>query len=172
MKIHPFFKKGTLGALLVTSLLACNINENKKENQQYTPPHSSITYLKEDANKDVIREAPWKNLEEYNSFVQSKVNEYYISDVTDLYNFYNINRSLPKYGFKSNEDPKLCLDCEGGLYKEDVDSIYFYSTCSEELFKDYLKYSQRIIKENPREELVNRLHHYINTKQRMHFIID
>jgi len=129
-------------------------------NLKFAERKSSFNFIPENTETKKTNQIPWKNVAEYDEFVRSTVNKHYASDIGEIYTFYNIKRELPKYGFKARKNEITCFDCEGAVYKENVDSIYFYSTCSEYLFGRYLKYSKKT-KENIKEELINRLHYYI-----------
>jgi hypothetical protein len=151
-------RKNLLKLILTATIAGCISPSNEKNAHYITISEKSkieIPIKLEEKNKTL-----WKDVAEYDAFVRSTINKYYISDVEDVYNFYNIKRDLPKYGFKAKNIQTIRFDCEGAVYKEGVDSIYFYSTCLKELFNSYIEYHEK--DENDiKEELTNRIHHYI-----------
>jgi hypothetical protein len=171
MKINSGFKKSLLGTIIIPALVLCTPASNK-ENKQTRINSPNLTEHKLEIkadNKEAI--ISWNSLEDYDAFVRSTVEKYYELDIKEIYNFYEIKRDLPKYGFKQNANAFNCLDCQGAVYKEKVDSIYFYTGCSEELFERYLKYSEKN-RENPRAELEERIRYYIKHEAAHAFYYD
>jgi hypothetical protein len=143
---------------LITTLLGCTLTVGEKNAKQDIILEKQIIENQFDINR--IIENPIKNVIEYDSFIRSKVNEDYSKDVKDVYNFYNIKRDFPRYGFKSKKNQAICFDCIGAVYKENLDSIYFYSSCEKKFFETYLKYFEKS-KENMNSYLENIMHYYI-----------
>ncbi len=141
---------------LITSIIGC-------VNPKYQEKEAEIK-IREDNLKEInnnpITKKSWENLAEYQEFVESTVNKNYQADISEIYNFYNIKREIPKYGFKSKNIQNICFDCTGAVYKENSDSIYFYSTCSPEIFQRYVEYHNKDKKEIE-EYFTERIHHYI-----------
>lgn len=160
MLIKSILKQNLLKIVLTATIIGCNPASNQKSIQQERAVERPKVNIKMSVNSREINKPPWTIVSEYDSFVRSTVDNCYDSDVREIYNFYDIKRDLPKYGFKSKEKAFTCFDCEGAVYKEGIDSIYFYSTCSEEMFNKYIEYSVKN-KEDIKEELTNRIHHYI-----------
>jgi len=160
MSIKSILKQNLLKLVLTATIIGCNPASNQKNIQQERAVERPKVNVKMDVNSRDINKPPWSTVSEYDEFIRSTVDNYYDSDVNDIYNFYSIKRDLPRYDFKSKEKAFTCFDCEGAVYKEGADSIYFYSTCSEEMFNKYIGYSAKN-KEDIKEELTNRIHHYI-----------
>lgn len=116
-----------------------------------------------------FNEMIWKNVSEYENFVKLIINKHYEEEIQYMYNFYNIKREIPKYGFKSKDIEFTCFDCEGAVYKEKVDSIYFYSKCSKEMLKNYLEYYKN---EDLKNKLSERLKYYIRHEAAHAFYFD
>jgi hypothetical protein len=154
MPINSILKKNLLGLILAATISGCSSSDKEIKQLKDSTEKTKISLKKEKS------QIPWENVAEYDQFIRSTVDKYYTSDVKELYSFYNIKRDLPKYGFKANKNEFFCVDCEGALYKEGIDSIYFYSTCSEERFARYTKYYGEN-NEDIKEELTKRIHYYI-----------
>lgn len=155
MNLIPKLKR-LLNITLIISLLGCN-------NPKFQEKEAEIKIIEDNTieiNNNIPIKTSWKNLSEYQEFVESIVNKNYKSDILEIYNFYNIKREIPEYSFKSNPNAFNWLDCQGAFYKINKDSIYFYTGCSEDLFKRYLKFSEKY-RENPKVELEERIHHSI-----------
>ena len=160
MKKISAFKKGLLDILMIATLAACNPSSNQKYISGERSAEKSHIEIKEGIKLKNPNKIPWTDVKEYDEFVQSTVNKYYASDIKEIYDFYNIKKDLPKYGFKPKEEGYFCIECEGSIYKEGVDSIYFYSGCSKDTFERYRKSSEKGI-EKVKDDLTNRVHHYI-----------
>ncbi len=143
-----YIKNGLIGLLVPFLIIGDNskiINQVEKNSPISNRMQTEI--LAEDTSIE--------NLVEYDSFIKANINKFYISDIEEVYNFFNIKRDLPKYGFKANKRQFIYSDCEGAVYLAS-DSIYFYSSCNEEIFLRYKK-----MMESEKEKLVSRLHHNI-----------
>lgn len=160
MLINSSLKQNLVKLILTTTITGCTLIPNQKNTQRNLFAERLKINTKENIDSKNISEKSWETVSEYDTFVRSTVNKYYTLDIKDIYDFYNIKRDLPKYGFKSKEIEFICFDCEGAMYKEGVDSVYFYSACSEEMFNKYIEYFEKN-KDNIKEELTNRIHHYI-----------
>jgi hypothetical protein len=162
MSIGSILKKGLLTLIFTSAIIKCDITEERKNIGNGIIPLKVKTSLNETSKSKKMNKMPWKNVAEYDSFVRHIVNENYLNDVKEIYKLYNIKREIPKYGFEPNDIQFSCYDCEGAFYKYEnrIDSIYFYSTCSEDIFKEYSRYSEKM-RENIEEELTERIHHYI-----------
>lgn len=154
------FGKGLLGTLMIAALAACFSVSNKEDKEKIIKSPNLIEKRLEEKVENYKTPISWKSVEDYDSFVRSKVNEYYTLDIKDMYKFYNIEREIPKYGFKAKGEEFICLDCEGATYIEDEDSIYFYSSCSEEMFKTYKRYLKERSQESI-ESLTERIRYFI-----------
>ena len=151
MTLNSSLRKGLLAALLATTIISSKIS-NKNNLQQQINVNSLEDKIK---NEKITESIPIESLEEYNSFIKSNINKFYISDIEEVYNFFNIKRDLPKYGFKANKRQFICSDCEGAIYLAS-DSIYFYSSCTQELFSRYKNMFGK-----DKNEIIERLHHNI-----------
>jgi hypothetical protein len=160
MPISPNLKKNLLSLILAASIIGCTSLINKKDLSKDLNAKKVEVNTRIHVNPEKINKISFQDINDYDTFVRSTVDKYFASDVEEMYDFYNIKKDLPKYGFKSKEKAFICFDCEGAVYKEDVDSIYFYSTCSEEMFERYTKYFLED-KDDVKKELTNRIHHYI-----------
>ncbi len=168
MSINSFLGKSLLTMLLATITGFPNIT-NERNLQQKISGNEISANLEDILNLMGENKASWKTVKDYEEFVRSVVDKNYISDVEEIYSFFNIKREIPKYGFKENKLQFTCLDCEGAVYKENSDSIYFYSSCSEELFKRYIEFYK---KDNIKEELTDRIHHFIKHEAAHAFYYD
>jgi hypothetical protein len=161
MQIINGIKKRLVNILLISSLIGCNVNSDKNNyTQKDININQIITKL---VIEKSIKKPIWEHIEEYDSFVRSKVDKYFFLDVDEMYKFYSIKRNFPKYGFKPKEEGFLCIECEGAEYNKETDSIYFYSACPKERFMRYIKYLEEDEKdkENIKDNLTDRIHHYI-----------
>jgi hypothetical protein len=153
-------RKSLLWILLTATVIGCNLTPSQRniagERFSETPKLNINANIK---SKKISKPA-WNNVSEYNEFVRSTVDKYFTSDVKEIYDFYKINKDLPKYGFKQSTKQFTCFDCEGAVFKEKEDSIYFYSTCLEELFDRYIEYHKND-NNDLKEELTKRIHHSI-----------
>jgi hypothetical protein len=171
MQVIPKIEKGLINILLLSAFVGCNFNSDKGNNLRNEIKIKQDVENYEVINKKSIKESPWKNIEEYDNFVRSTVNRYYESDVKEIYDFYDIKRELPTYGFKSKDLEFMCFDCTGAVYKENSDSIYFYYNCSEELFKRFIEYNKSN-KEDIEEYFIDKIHHYIKHEAGHAFYFD
>lgn len=160
MSSKHIFKKNLLKLILIATFIGSVPAFAQKNTQEYLPAKKLELNIDDNTNLKNISKKYLDTLAEYDSFVRSIVNKYYISDVKEIYNFYNIKRDPPKYGFKSRTNEFVYFDCEGAIYKSDVDSVYFYSSCSEEKFKRYVTYFKKR-QRDLKEELSERIHHSI-----------
>jgi hypothetical protein len=160
MSVGSNIKKNLLWIILGTAIAGYNPTQSQKDIFGERAAEKPSLNIKENIKSKNISKTPWKDVSEYDEFIRSTVDRYYVSDIKDIYNFYNIKKDLPKYGFKQKEEGFICFDCEGAVFKEKADSIYFYSTCSEELFDRYIEYHKKD-NNDIKEELTNRIHHYI-----------
>ena len=141
--------------------MGCNPPQSRDKVEDNKFIEKLQTTINESTNLKEEENLFWESLEEYNKFVRSTVNNYYASDVKEIYYFYNIKRDLPKYGFKLNKNGiRGRSEMDRAEYKEKMDSIYFYSTDSEELFRESIRHLKNN-KENIEEYLTNRVHHAI-----------
>jgi hypothetical protein len=153
-------KTNLLKLLLTATIIGCNPVSNQKNTSGERAVEKPHLEIREDARTKEIINPTWNNLSEYDKFVRSMVNKFYAADLKEIYDFYNIKKDLPKYGFKQSKRQLDCFDCEGAVFKESADSIYFYSSCLEELFEKYIAYHENDEK-SPKEELTKRIHHWI-----------
>lgn len=160
MSKGSILKKNLLRLILTATIIGCSIIPNDKNTQQERAAENPRLSIKKDINLGNTNKTSWKDIVEYDAFVRSTVDNHYASDINEIYDFYNIKRDLPKYGFKSKKNGFVCFDCEGAIYKEGVDSVYFYSSCSEEMFNKYIEYFEKN-RDNLKGDLTNRIHHYI-----------
>jgi hypothetical protein len=160
MSINSTLKKSLLKTILTATFLGVSLNLSENPSKENTILKRVEAEIKEEINLKEINKRVWENVAEYDAFVRSTVNKYYASDVKEMYSFYNIKRDLPKYGFKVKKNGISRSDMDGAVYKESSDSIYFYSTCSEELFNMSME-NLRKYKENIVEYFTNRIHHSI-----------
>jgi len=158
MSINSSIKKNLLWITLASTAIGCNLSQRDTSGERSAErPKLEINT---NAKSKKINKPAWDNVSQYNEFVCSTVDRYFSSDIKDIYDFYNIKTDFPKYGFKQNAKQFTCFDCEGAVFKEKGDSIYFYSSCLEELFDKYLEYHKND-DTNIKEELTKRIHHYI-----------
>jgi hypothetical protein len=160
MTKNSAFRKSLLLILLTTTTIGCNLTSSQRNISGERFAETPKIDLKPNIKSKKISKPPWSDVSQYDEFVRSTVDNYFASDMKEIYKFYNIKKDLPKYGFKQNSRQFVCFDCEGAVFKEREDSIYFYSTCLEELFVNFMNHFKNN-KEDPREELTKRIHHYI-----------
>lgn len=154
------FRKSLLWILLATTTIGCNLTPSQRNISGERFAEKPKLNINTNIKSKKISKPLWSDISQYDEFVRSTVDNYFASDMKEIYNFYNIKKDLPKYGFKQNPRQFVCFDCEGAVFKEREDSIYFYSTCLEELFGNFMN-NFKNNKEDPREELTKRIHYYI-----------
>lgn len=160
MQLFDNLKSNLLKAIFLSAIVGYIPNSSEKISQKGSNLEKADIRLESYLETNNPEKRMWENVQEYDNFIRSVVNENYIKNVGEVYDFYNINRELPKYGFKIKKDAITYFDCAGAVYKENSDSIYFYLGVSEEFFQKYLEYCQKN-KENPREELESEIQQYI-----------
>jgi hypothetical protein len=160
------FRKTLLGLIFAATIIGSNLTPSQRNTSGERSAERSKPIIKKDTsainltNSKKISKLLWTDVSEYDSFVRSTVDKYYASDIKEIYDFYNIKKDFPKYGFKFRKEELLVnISCEGAMHMEDSDSIYFYSSCSKDMFRDYAKFEKT--QEDSKEKLTKRIHHYI-----------
>lgn len=146
--------------LLTGAVIGCNLTPSQRNTSGERFAEAPKMDLKTNIKSKKISKPLWSDVSQYDEFVRSTVDNYFTSDIKEIYDFYNIKKDLPKYGFKQNTRQFIYSDCEGAVFKEKADSIYFYSTCLEELFDRYIARHKNDDTEL-KEELTKRIRHSI-----------
>jgi hypothetical protein len=154
-------KSNIIKTLALTTLMACTPVSNNKNVQKNALIEKDTQNIENIINLENTHKLPFENAKEYDIFIRSVVNENYIADVKEIYDFYNIKREIPKYGFKQNYVEFTYFTCMGAGYFPRVDSIYFYSICSEEMLQKYKDYLEKSYKADSEKNLTEKIHYYI-----------